>query len=238
MQIVISRDYEFIRDWIESIPRRFEYEGSSIYKGRNEVRLLKAPNNMPVCIKKYCCPNPIKRVIYTYFRSPKAVRAYNNATTLFIRGIESPAPIAYLIEYKHGLIGESYLLTRYCEYTRNFYEFRHHPLEGYENIVKDFARFSARMHNQCVYHKDYSPGNIIFDVHNGRTDFSIIDINRMIFPKEVTMTQGCKNFARLWGKEDFFLLLAEEYAKCRGFDVKECQRLVVKYWKRFWRFRK
>jgi hypothetical protein len=54
----------------------------------------------------------------------------------------------------------------------------------------------------------------------------------------VGIDAACRNFCRLWGKEDFFVLLAQEYAKARGFDEEQCVRLTLRYWKRFWRFRK
>jgi serine/threonine protein kinase len=119
------------------------------------------------------------------------------------------------------------------------YEFRHHPLEGYEPIVQAFAQFTAHMHEEGILHRDYSPGNILFDVdEKGQVHFEIVDINRMVFDKPVGLERACRNFCRLWGKEDFFRLLATEYAKARGFDETECTRLTIKYWKRFWRFRK
>jgi serine/threonine protein kinase len=117
-----------------------------------------------------------------HWRTPKAVRAYENAVRLCEAGIDTPQPIAYILITDKGLLRESYLVSMRSLLTRNFYEFRHHPLEGYEPIVRAFARFTARMHQQGILHRDYSPGNILFDVDKkGEVHFEIVDINRMIF---------------------------------------------------------
>lgn len=174
-----------------------------------------------------------------HWRTPKAVRAYENAVRLCQAGIDTPEPIAYMLNIQNGLLRESYLVNLRSPLTRNFYEFRHHPLEGHEAIVRAFAKFTAHMHEQGILHRDYSPGNILFDVDKqGQVHFEIVDINRMVFDKPVDIDTACRNFCRLWGKEDFFILLAKEYAQARAWDEDECIRLTVKYWKRFWRFRK
>ena len=107
------------------------------------------------------------------------------------------------------------------------------------DLTVPFARFTADMHEKQILHKDYSPGNILFDRQpDGSVAFEIVDINRMVFDKPVGLDTACRNFCRLWGKEGFFVLLAKEYAKARGLDEDKCIRFTVRYWKRFWRFRK
>jgi hypothetical protein len=51
---------------------------------------------------------------------------------------------------------------------------------------------------------------------------------------EVSKEKGCANFARLWGKTNFFEILASEYAKTRGFDNEECIHLVLEARSKFW----
>lgn len=66
-------------------------------------------------------------------------------------------------------------------------------------------------------HRDYSPGNILFDKIDGEYHFMLVDINRMSFGK-ISIDMGCANFARLWGQKAFFELLAREYARARNTD--------------------
>ena len=239
MTIILNPTYELLRAWVEQIPVIFALQGKIIYDARNQIRFITAPNGDEVCVKRFHAPRFLNRLVYTYFRAPKAQRAYENAIRLQQAGISTPEPIAYITEQKNGMLGESYLICRKSTLSRNFYEFRHHPLEGYEHIVRAFAQFTAGMHEKGILHKDYSPGNILFSIQSdGSVAFEIVDINRMQFDHVVGLDAACRNFCRLWGKEDFFVLLAQEYAKARGFDEEQCVRLTLRYWKRFWRFRK
>ena len=239
MTLVVNPKYEHLREWIAQLPETFSCQGEVLYDARNQVRLVTGADGSRICVKRFHAPRFINRLVYSCFRTPKAVRAYTNAVRLSEYGINTPEPIAYILITSGGLLRESYLVCRYSALTRNFYEFRHHPLEGYEPIVKAFAQFTARMHEQGVLHKDYSPGNILFDIdENGQVQFEVVDINRMRFDHTVGLDRACREFSRLWGKEDFFTLLAREYAHARGYNEEKCIRLTLKYWKRFWRFRK
>lgn len=237
MRVVIAPEYEHLRTWIEALPDTFESQGKVIYDARNQIRVITLPDGLQVNVKRYHAPRFVNRLIYTCLRPPKARRAYDNALRLQCLGIPTPTPVAYILCGRPLLAG-SYLVTLQSPLKRNFYEFRHHPLAGYEDIVCRFARFTADMHRQGVLHLDYSPGNILFDVIDGQAHFALVDINRMRFGKPVSRREACRNFCRLWGKQDFFELLGREYAIARGWNVEDTQRLVIHYWKRFWRHRK
>ena len=53
----------------------------------------------------------------------------------------------------------------------------------------------------------------------------IIDLNRIRFQK-VNMEKGCKNFERLPGTPEMIRIMAEEYAKARGFDALKCYEII------------
>ena len=198
------------------------------------------PNDgLLVNVKRYCVPRPFNRVVYSFLRQPKAQRAYQNAWRLQQMGIATPTPIAYLL-CGQGLLSESYLVTVQVPASRQFYEFRNRPLRGYESIVRQFARFTARVHELGVLHLDYSPGNILFRVDaDGQAQFVLVDINRMQFRNApIGQKDACKNFCRLWGEQDFFELLADEYATARGWDKATTRTLIIHYWKQFWKYRK
>lgn len=236
--IVIHPQYEMLRTWIEQLPTTFFSQGEIIYDARNQIRIIPAPNGEDVCVKRYHAPFWLNRIIYTYFRPPKAVRAYQNAERLISMGFATPAPIAMILIHQHGLLAESYLITQKSALHRRFYEFREHSIQGYEDVITQFARFSADMHEKQILHKDYSPGNILFDKDaQGRIVFQLVDINRMQFGGPITPRMAAKNFCRLWGKEDFFELLATSYAQARGWDQASFTKMVIHYWKKFWRHR-
>ncbi len=244
MRVVINPDYTYLRAWIEALPQTFEQQGEVIYNARNQIRVIDLKGGTQAAglvlnIKRYCVPRPFNRMVYSFLRQPKAQRAYQNAWRLQQMGIATPTPVAYIL-CGRGLLSQSYLVTIQSTASRRFYEFRNHPLSGYESIVRQFARFTARVHEQGVLHLDYSPGNILFDVDaNGQAQFMLVDINRMQFRSApIWQRDACKNFCRLWGEQDFFELLADEYATARGWDKATTRRLILHYWKQFWKHRK
>ncbi len=238
VKITLNPAYEGLRSFVEELPQRFAHEGRVIYDARNQIRAIEY-NGLIINAKRYCVPRPFNRLVYSFLRQPKAVRAYQNALRLQQMGIATPTPIAYILCGRR-LLGESYLVTVQSALPRNFYEFRHHPLQGYEPIVRQFARFTADIHQKGVLHLDYSPGNILFDVDaDGQAQFLLVDINRMRFQKQpIAQKAACKNFCRLWGNQDFFELLADEYATARSWDKATIRKLIIHYWKQFWRHRK
>ena len=232
MKILLNPAFESLRTFVEKVPDIFESEGNTIYKGRNEIKVFKV-GNIEVNVKRYKIPMMFNRIVYTYFRNSKGKRAFYYPQQLLEKGFETPEPIAYIEMKKQGLIHFSYFISVQCSYTHSFYEFGNATPEQYEEAAKAFAHYTAKLHDAQIYHKDYSPGNILFDKVDGEYHFSLVDINRMSFG-EVSKENGCANFARLWGETAFFELLASEYAKARGFDREECIRLVLEARSRFW----
>ncbi len=236
--IKINPKYIKYQQFVENVPTEFTQSGEIIYDARNQIRVFTLPDGQKVNVKRYHKPFFLNRIIYTFIRKPKALRAYQYAFKLLEMGIPTPEPIACITEMKCGLLSYSYLITIQSPLRRNFYEFREHSVQGYEDVVTDFARFVADVHKKGVLHRDFSPGNILFDVVDGKSYFSLVDINRMSFGKELGLNASCKNFMRLWGNRDYFELLAKKYAEARGWDVEKCTQKIIHYWQKFWRNRK
>jgi len=233
MKVLVSPKFEYLREYIETIPDRFENEGEKIYVGRNLIKML-VVDGFQINVKSYGIPRIFNRIIYSFFRSPKGERAFIYPTILLQKGFQTPEPIAYIEKRQYGLISQSYFISLQCPYKRNFYEFGDADIEDCSDVVKAFARYSARLHEAGILHRDYSPGNILFDKINGKYQFSLVDINRMSFGK-ISVKDGCANFARLWGQIPFFELLAKEYASARGADENLCRKWVLGYRKIFWK---
>ena len=186
-----------------------------------------------VNVKRYAVPPLINRIVYLFFRLSKGKRAYVYPERLFAKGFETPEPIAYVEERRMGLIGYSYFLSIHSAYRYNFCSMGNADVRDCADVVRAFARFTARLHEAGILHLDYSPGNILYDKLDDGYHFSLVDINRMRFGR-VGKKRGCANFARLWGQTSFFVLLAKEYARARHMDEDECVRLVLHYRKKFW----
>lgn len=236
MEIVVNPKYACLRDFVAALPSVFPQEGETIYKSRNEIKVFTA-GGFRLNVKRYHVPSAANRLVYAFFRPAKVYRAYRYAFRLLEQGFSTPEPVAYLVERRAGLLGASYFVSIQSPYRRNFYEFGRGCVAGREEIVTGLGRFTARLHEAGIYHCDYSPGNILFDCDaDGAIGLTLVDINRMEFGP-VSLEKGCANFARLWGKREFFRLLAREYAAGRGFDAATCEKLVLErrdvFWKRY-----
>lgn len=219
--------------WVEAIPMTFFSSGEVIYNARNQIRVIEGPDGQSYVVKRYCQPAFLNRVVYTFFRSPKAVRAYRNAQILLERGISTPQPIAYLL-CGSQLIQESYLVTYKAPQSAMLYEWGDGVTQGREETIRAFGRFTGKMHEVGILHLDYSPGNILYDNHN---QFTVVDINRLRLG-EVSLPTGCANLARLWGGKAMYRLIAEGYAQARNADIEQCYQLMFKAHQRYWQHRK
>lgn len=229
MKIIINPAYIHLKEFIESIPLIFDRKGNSIYKARNEIKTFET-NGITVNVKSYQKPIYINRIAYTFFRKTKAERAYEYAFELIKREINTPTPIAYIEMKKGGLLSRSFFISLHTPMDGNLRLFgdTEPSISGRENLVDAFAKFSAEVHSKGVLHKDYSPGNILYEKKGENYNFSLIDINRMKF-QDVSMEEGCANFARMMGNIEFFERIAKNYASFRGFDPEQCRTLMLKY---------
>ncbi|MCC8170800.1 MAG: lipopolysaccharide kinase InaA family protein [Parabacteroides sp.] len=232
MEVVINPKYDRLKDFIGSIPDRFPVEGKTIYKSRNEIKVFES--SFPINVKQYKTPSFFNRLVYTFVRPAKVLRAYRYAFELLDKGFDTPEPVGYILLKKYGLIRQSYFISIQSPYTRRFYEFGEGPVEGREDIIRAFARYTARLHEAGICHADYSPGNILFEKKDRQIRFMLVDINRMKF-EETGLEKGCANFARLWGRPDFFRIIADEYARMRNFDAGECFQLIMEKRNKFWK---
>lgn len=235
LSIRINPKYASLQQYIATIPSRLETEGDTIHNGRNLIKVLTAPDGTLLNVKRYHRPSFFNRLVYSIgIRKPKGLRAYEYPKLLLDAGINTPEAVAYIEERTCGMLGFSYFISTQCKFERRFYEIVDDSPDIYVPLAKAFAKFTAHMHEAHFLHRDYSPGNILWQQSaDGGYDFSVVDINRMYFG-EVTLKQGCTNFARLWGSKLFFQTLAQTYAKERGMDEAQCLRVVMDERRRFW----
>lgn len=234
MNIVIHPQYEYLTDFIRRLPALFEKGGTTIYDGRNRIKVFEV-DGLLLNVKRFRKPILVNRLAYSHFRSPKAQRAYEHALRLRSKGIETPEPIAYILCEENGLLSWSYFVSlQIPDSYRTLYEAGQGPIEKNGDLFRALGAYTAHLHQKGIYHKDYSPGNILYRREPEGIRFILIDINRMSFGK-VPLKQGCANFARIWGGEQAFRILAESYAKALGADTALCQKWIFHYRQRFWK---
>lgn len=226
-RVFVGDDFQDLSSFVRVLPVHFENGGTLIYEGRNKLKEFEI-HGRKLIVKSYQLPHLINRVVYNSFRASKARRSYQYAQMLRKAGIGSPAPVGFYSTGTWLLFGCSYFvsLKSECPYTyRNLLE---ETFTGdKEKVLRAIARTTAALHENGFLHKDYSGGNILFRETDKGIEVEIIDLNRMRFGK-VDIETGCKNFERLPGTHEMFVILADEYAKVRGFDADRCLELIEK----------
>lgn len=188
--ITINPKFESLRNYINAIADETAEMGEIIYKARNVVYRNQI-DGVNITTKCFRVPSIANRVIYSFFRKSKARRSFENASKLLEVGIGTPCPIAYIEVYELGLLSRSYYI---CEFIDGAQDIRWwQSRDNSEEILQHTAQFMGEVHSKNVWHKDFSPGNVLFDKD---WNFYIIDLNRMKFGvnnPEIYM----QNFSRL-----------------------------------------
>lgn len=156
-------------------------------EGMTDGEAEKAARRLMVVVKEFKKPNLVNAYVYTTVRTSKAERSYRNAMKMSELGFLTPEPVAYG-EVRNGikLVSSCYIcreLTGASE-MRNWEDF---PNAG--TLIPAFAREIYRLHQAGVWHKDFSPGNILYketaaekkETSEGKYNFYYVDLNRMKF---------------------------------------------------------
>lgn len=234
--IRINPRYEGLRQYIERLPGVFENEGREIYRKRNLIKVFLAPDGTELNVKRYHVPHGMNALVYSLgLRKSKGLRAWEYPALLKARGVDTPEPVAYIEERCMGLLRYSYFVSLQCPYAHTLYDMAKAEPDLYEPMAKALAEYAARMHEEGVLHKDFTPGNILWQQEeDGSFHFSLVDINRMRFGR-VDTQEGLHSLVRLWGPKRFIQLLARAYAARRGADEDRAESDVMRWRTRFWR---
>ena len=208
-KFILNEEFKKFEYFLCNIKQFFKENSNSIHKARNELKVIEHENQKLV-VKYFKIPHFINKVVYTFFKKSKAQKSYEYA--LKIKDF-TPKPIGYIEFYKFGLLDESYFVSEKFDYDFTIRE----PLldinfPNKNEIFKAFAQFTFDLHENGIYHLDYSPGNILIKKENDNFIFKIVDINRMKF-LNMDLEKRAKNFSKLWAKDEDLEFIAKEYAK-------------------------
>lgn len=188
----------------------------TIHKARNELKIIEL-EGIKTVVKSFKVPHLLNRVVYTFFRRSKAYKSYHNALRLQELGTSTPQPIALIEFFESGLLAESYFISEFFDYDFTIRTPLLEPLEDRKAIFTAFAAYTYGLHQAGVWHLDYSPGNILIKRMEEGYQFSIVDINRMVF-RDISPLEGCENFNKLWAFDEELEIMGREYARLSGLD--------------------
>lgn len=208
-ELTIHSDFSMHSLFIESLPYRFEQLGIRLHNDRNEVRKIQS-GGVSFVVKYYRRITWANRFIYRFFCKSKARRSYENALYLQKKGIPTPFPVAYINCYQGLFLTRSYYISVYIE-ALSLSEVFSRVFPEKQRLVKDFARFTYRLHTLGIFHQDYHLKNILHEVESSKNQFYLIDINRMKFHSP-TPRKSMRNLARLHLSFEEQSLFSKEYA--------------------------
>jgi len=216
-KIIINPDYEYLRNYLESVPKNFNSMGKILEARRNVIR-EDTIQGVTLVIKSFKRIYLTNRIRYSFFGPSKAQRAFDNATILLKNGFNTPMPIAYIEDKPMGLMKEIYFVSEYTDYESLETIFKPFekgvivPLATTKELVKQIARYTFDLHKKNIFHFDYTLGNILYKKKGDEYEFALIDNNRMKFGP-VPYEKGIRNLVRLLLPAEQLELVAKEYAK-------------------------
>ena len=230
---VIHPDYSTYQDELYKIIQQFDSSGSMLVDGERNTLKTFDVGPLTVNVKRFKKPNALQSMVYGYFRKGKARRSYEYANRLISAGIGTPKPIAYLERFGLGL-KESFYLSEQLDFDFEFRMLNHNPeYPQRDEILKAFAAFTFKLHENQINFLDHSPGNtLIRKSTGGEYDFFLIDLNRMRF-ETLDLKGRMKNFRRMWLSKRMIDQMAPVYAELYDSDTAETHRLMTYFSRRF-----
>lgn len=211
---IISPEYQHLEPQIRHAIAHFDNLGHKVGKGRRNMVKHMVVDGVALNVKSFKKPPIPNSLIYRYIRKSKAERSYRYARHLLERGIGTPEPLAYLEQHVLKGLGESYYISLHVQEDLTFRTLIDEPAyPGREEILRQFARFTHRLHEEKIHFLDHSPGNtLIVNENNGKYAFYLVDLNRMQLGRSLGFEARMKNFARLSATKDMIEVISREYA--------------------------
>jgi tRNA A-37 threonylcarbamoyl transferase component Bud32 len=213
-----------ISQFAEQLLDVFETHGDVLYDERNVIKSFKVKeaDAKELVVKRYKRPGLLQRVIYSFFRSSKAERAFRNACELRKRGIDTPHEIAFIEQKKGGLLEYGFYVSE-SNYNPPIREQLVEPENFNRDMARDFAAFAAELHEKGILHHDLNSTNTLYYYGDEKNSyvFSLIDVNRMYFypPGRRPSIKSClKNLTRFTGRMDLFEYVIQCYCDIRKLD--------------------
>lgn len=216
----------------------FAQQGTTIYQARNELKEITVDHEVLV-VKSFRVPGAVRRLIYSRLRQSKAQKSFNNAVRLQLLDLPTPNPVGF-VEYRRlGQLYQSFYVSHAWPSAQTIRD----PLtdQNYPNrreILEAFGRFAWKLHQGQVYHRDFSPGNILFSKSDdtasgnqsgtGKWQFCLVDVNRMEF-RPLSLDARMENFKMLWADDEDLNIIISAYATASGEDASALAEKAISF---------
>jgi hypothetical protein len=215
MKYILNPSFKSSEEQITNYVNKFNTKGILFGDGkRNKIKLFDL-DSLTINMKSFKMPNLINKIAYKYFRKSKARRSYEYANKLLENGIGTPQPLAYFENYNWLGLTDSYYISEHLQADLTFRELvNDSDYPDFENILRQFTKFSFDLHQKGIEFLDHSPGNTLIKKGNeNQYNFYLVDLNRMNFHEAMDIDQRMKNLSRLTPKKEMIAIMSDEYSK-------------------------
>lgn len=219
-------------DLIENVEQYLAQSTTSLVESRNKVKIVNYQGQQFV-IKSFRKPDLFMRMVYTYCRPSKARRSFLYAKHLLKCQFSTPTPIAYREDFKAHLLTKSYYISKYLAHDQLMFDcFQQcdQNLAANLELLKQFAAFTFKLHQQHIYHNDYTSRNILVKQDKQHYSFTLVDLNRLRFCKR-TILGKAKNISSVWNNFTVLDIITTEYARLAKINPQRLCKLVH-FWKK------
>lgn len=234
MKICFNPSFDGNQKKVIDFIHQYESAGALFVKGsRNSIKTITI-DGVVLSVKSFKVPHLVNSIAYRYFRKSKARRSFENALTLLNMGIGTPEPVAYFENSTIFGLKESYYVCAHLQPDFTFRELVHQPeLPNHEIILREFTRFCWELHRNGIEFKDHSPGNTLILKTDDSYQFFLVDLNRMVFHKQMPFDLRMKNLSRLTPKKEMVMIMSDAYAQCSGEDPDKIFKTLWHYTQSF-----
>lgn len=228
MKTVIAPEYQHLEGFIRAVPQG-GYPREKVWRNRRNTVELVRVDGEPLVVKKYKRPTLANCVIYTLFRKNKAQKAWENALLFQAKGLETAAPVAYIVIKKYGFVHTCYFISQYLDYpTIDEAVAQLTTDEERHELGRAFVDFTVRLHESRIVHRDYNQGNILAHREADGWHFALIDINRLDLDRTPGLQESMKSMEMLHLDLRALGYVVPEYAHQRGFDPSDAAYYLLR----------
>ncbi len=224
-----NQEFAFFVESLSSARAWFLENGEAIHQDRNVLKRFDSDlfNGLDdaVVVKSFKIPNPVSRLIYSFFRPSKAKRSFRNSVELVKAGFSVPSPLAYIEFFNAGLLRESFYFSREFSYGCTLHEVYRKQMFEREDVLPLVVKEAYKMHQSGFLHRDFSHGNVLVSKKADLYTFAFVDLNRL-YKGKVSFEFGLKSLVRLATDERSTEILAEHYALCAGRSKEEALKVL------------
>jgi len=144
----------------------------------------------------------------------KASKAWRGASALYMKGFNTPCPVAFLEKRTGRFVDQSFFLSEMIEDVEEIrFLFPRLEPDKLKELLSALGDYLSRIQSEGLLHRDLSDGNILVKQNGVGYEFYLIDTNRIREKKRVGTLRQVKSLVRLGIPKDFQKYFLEQHFK-------------------------